>query len=93
MGGKSFRVFVEDVDVDVAVVVVEEAVGRRATFLKVMVHLGSSPAKTTCSCQRTKTRMLLVLLWLVEVVWVVVVVVLKLLLGLSGGMVGNFQVG
>ena len=35
---------------------------QRATFRKVMVHLISSPAKTTCSCQRTKTRMLLVLL-------------------------------
>lgn len=31
--------------------------GGRATFLKVMVHLTSSPAKTTWSCQRTKTRM------------------------------------
>lgn len=36
--------------------------GGRATFLKVIVHLTSSPAKTTCSCQRTKTRMLLRLL-------------------------------
>jgi len=35
--------------------------GGRATFLKVIVHLSSSPAKTTCSCQRTKTRMLLLL--------------------------------
>lgn len=33
--------------------------GTRAAFLKVIVHLTSSPAKTTCSCQRTKTRMLL----------------------------------
>lgn len=32
--------------------------GGRAVFLKVMVHLSSSPAKTTWSCQRTKTRML-----------------------------------
>lgn len=30
-----------------------------ATFLKVIVHLTSSPAKTVCSCQRMKTRMLL----------------------------------
>jgi hypothetical protein len=37
------------------------APGEGATFLKVMVHLTSSPAKTTGSCQRTKTRMLLVL--------------------------------
>jgi hypothetical protein len=29
-----------------------------ATFLNVMVHLTSSPAKTVWSCQRTKTRML-----------------------------------
>src|ERR1700761_7418937 len=33
--------------------------GGRATFLKVMLHLTSSPAKTFWSCQRTKTRMLL----------------------------------
>ena len=33
--------------------------GGRATFLKVIVHLTSSPAKTTWSCQWTKTRMLL----------------------------------
>jgi hypothetical protein len=32
----------------------------RETFRKVMVHLTSSPAKTTCSCQRTKTRISLV---------------------------------
>jgi hypothetical protein len=33
-----------------------------ATFLKVIVHLSSSPAKTTCSCQRTKTRMLVLVM-------------------------------
>lgn len=41
-----------------------ELSGGRATFLKVIVHLTSSPAKTTCSCQRTKTRMLLLFLLL-----------------------------
>jgi len=29
-----------------------------ATFLNVIVHLTSSPAKTVWSCQRMKTRML-----------------------------------
>lgn len=43
--------------------------GVRATFLKAMVHLTSSPAKTTCSCQRTKTRMLLAVLLLVLLLW------------------------
>lgn len=33
--------------------------GSAATFLKVMVHLTSSPAKTVCSRQLMKTRMLL----------------------------------
>lgn len=32
--------------------------GSGATFLKVMVHLISSPENTVWSCQRTKTRML-----------------------------------
>lgn len=31
--------------------------GERATFRKIIVHLTSSPAKTTWSCQCTKTRM------------------------------------
>lgn len=39
--------------------------GGRATFLKVMVHLTSSPAKTTWSCQCIKTRMLVLVLLLV----------------------------
>ena len=36
----------------------EEVGGGRATFLNVIVHLISSPAKTTCSFHRTKTRTL-----------------------------------